>query len=159
MAKCRKFLKIQIFNFFRVLLAIKLNSKTYLRSAIFWFRPSFIKKMQTFWLNCSPWPNKSKLEAELRGPKSLGLWAPKFWILWKSKNRFLRNFEFCKVDIFSKMMQVFRKIFSPAFWYWLGVFCPKKWEKLTLPFWSYSQKSLKNLVFHDFWFLVFFDTP
>ena len=40
------FLKNLIFYFFRVLLAIKLNSKTYLRRAIFWFRPSFLKKMQ-----------------------------------------------------------------------------------------------------------------
>ena len=29
-------------------MALKFNSKTYLRGAIFWYRPSFIKKMQNF---------------------------------------------------------------------------------------------------------------
>ena len=41
----RFFQKNYFFIFFRVLLAIKLNSKTFLHSAIFWFRPSFLKKM------------------------------------------------------------------------------------------------------------------
>ena len=112
------FQKIQIFYFFKVLMAIKLNSKTYLRGAIFWYRPSFIKKMQNFLLNCSPWPNKSERVAELRGAESLGLWLLKFWILWKSKDGLLRNFKFCKVDFFSNMKQVFGKFFFPAFRYW-----------------------------------------
>ena len=140
-------------------MATKLNSKTYSRSAIFWFRTSFPKKMQKFWLNCSPWPNKSEREAELQGAESLGLWVLKFWILWKSKNGFLRNFSFCKTNVFSKMKQVFRKISPPAFWYWLKVFCAKKWKKLTLPFWSYCWKTLKNLIFHIFWFFGIFYTP
>ena len=41
----RFFQKIQYFHIFRDLSAIKLNSKTYLRSAIFLFGPSFLKKM------------------------------------------------------------------------------------------------------------------
>ena len=112
------FQKIQIFYFFNVLMAIKLNSKTYLRRAIFWFRPSFIEKMQKFRLKCSPWPNKSERVPELRGAESLGLWLLKFWIFWKSKNRFLRKITFCKGSFFSKMKQVFGKIFFPAVSYW-----------------------------------------
>ena len=109
----RFFFKNQIFYFSNVLMATKLNSKTYSRSAIFWFRTSFPKKMQKFWLNCSPWPNKSEREAELQGAESLGLWVLKFWILWKSKKRFLRNFKFCKLDIFSKMIQDLGKNSQP----------------------------------------------
>ena len=118
LAKCRKFSKIQFFYFFKVLMALKFNSKTYLRGAIFWYRPSFIKKMQNFLLNCSPWPNKSERVAELRGDESLGLWLLKFWIFWKSKSGFLRKITFCKGTFFSKMKQVFGKIFFPAFRYW-----------------------------------------
>ena len=114
LAKCQKFSKIQFFYFFKVLMALKFNSKTYLRGAIFWYRPSFIKKMQNFLLNCSPWPNKSERVAELRGAESLGLWLLKFWILWKSKDGFLRNFKFCKVDFFSKTKQVLGKTFFPS---------------------------------------------
>ena len=118
LAKCWKFKKIQFFYFFKVLMALKFNSKTYLRGAIFWYRPSFIKKMQNFLLNCSPWPNKSERVAELRGDESLGLWLLKFWIFWKSKSGFLRKITFCKGTFFSKMKQVFGKIFFPAFRYW-----------------------------------------
>ena len=120
LAKCRKFLKIQIFNFFRVLLAIKLNSKTYLRSAIFLFRTSFLEKMQKFWQNCSPWPNKSEREVELQGAESLGLWVLKFWILWKIKNRFLINCTFWKTNVFFLSFFGFLSLFL-----WVS-FCEKK---------------------------------
>ena len=118
LAKCQKFSKIQFFYFFKVLMTLKFNSKTYLRGTIFWYRPSFIKKMQKFLLNCSPWPNKSERVAELRGDESLALWLLNFWIFWKSKSGFLRKITFCKGTFFSKMKQVFGKIFFPAVSYW-----------------------------------------
>ena len=86
LAKCGKFLKIQIFYFFRVLLAIKLNSKTNLRSVIFWFRPSFPKKLP-----------KNAVFSTFGGLK-----VPNTKIFFHA----LKTFIFCQLKLFSKIWKV-----------------------------------------------------
>ena len=98
LAKCRKFWKFWILNFFRVLLAIKLNSKTNLHSAIFWFRPSFLKKMP-----------KNALFSTFGGLKVPGtnffFHAPKTYIFCQlklfSKNFLVEEFQSYRVQLFS----------------------------------------------------------
>ena len=82
----RFFQKIQYFHFFRVLSAIKLNSKTYLRSAIFWFGPSFLKKMP-----------KNALFSTFGGLK-----VPITTIFFHG----LKTFIFCQLKLFSKIWKV-----------------------------------------------------
>ena len=98
LAKCRKFWKFWILIFFRVLLAIKLNCKTNLRSAIFWFRPSFLKKMP-----------KNALFSTFGGLKVPGtnffFHAPKTYIFCQlklfSKNFLVEEFQSYRVQLFS----------------------------------------------------------
>ena len=130
-----------------------------MRGAIFSCRPSFIKKMQKILLNCSPWPNKSERVAELWGAESLGLWLLKFWILWKSKDGFLRNFKFCKVDFFSNMKQVFGKFFSQPLDIGFRCFVPKNHENWLYRLGAMAKKPSKTWFFMFFDFLAFLTHP
>ena len=115
--------------------------------------------MTTFWRNCLPWPNKSKLEADLWGAENIGLWVLKFWISWKTKSGFLRNFNFCKVDIFSKMKKVFEKIFFQPFGIGYRCFVPKNQKNWLYRFGVIAQKPSKTWFFPFFGFLAFLTHP
>jgi len=94
----RFFQKIQYFHIFRDLSAIKLNSKTYLRSAVFLFGPSFLKKMP-----------KNALFSTFGGLKVPGtnffFHAPKTYIFCQlklfSKNFLVEEFQSYRVQLFS----------------------------------------------------------
>ena len=159
MAKFQKIEKNWIFDFFGVLNTTKLNFKTFLRSKIFWFRPSNLKKTSKISLNCLPWPNKSKLEAELWGPENLGLWQLKFWISKKWKNGFLRNFNFCKVGCFSKMEENFENFFCPSFVYGQRCFEPKNHKDWPYRFGDIATIPSKTWFFTNFTFLAFLTHP
>ena len=78
--------KNHFFYFFTVLLAIKLNSKTNLRSVIFWFRPSFLKKLP-----------KNAVFSTFGGLK-----VPNYQIFFHS----LKTYIFGQIKLFSKIFKI-----------------------------------------------------
>ena len=115
-----------------------MNSKTFLHSKFFWFRPSNLKKTSIISLNCLPWPNKSKLDTELQGPENIGLWLLKFWISKKLKIGFLRKFQFLQ------------NFFCHSFVYGPRCFVPKNHKN-----WPYCFGDIATIPSKTWFFTIF----
>ena len=75
--------------------------------------------LKFFWQNFFLWPNKSESQSELLGGQNMDPWELKFWIWWKSKDRFLRKWSSKNSNIQGSFSQKWSKLglknFFPPF--------------------------------------------